>query len=85
MNMTPEHRLDLPVQLLVNGCLHPGFLEHRRRRGGRWEGFVRWTEAPGRPGSAGTTAPCCAPPLLMAASSASRSGRVSGLQVAPTR
>ena len=47
VSMTPANRLDVPVEALVEGVWHPGFLEHRRRRGDTWEGFVRLTEAPG--------------------------------------
>lgn len=45
--MTPETRLDIEVEVLVDGTWWPGFLEHRRQRDGRWEGFVRWTRGPG--------------------------------------
>lgn len=47
MPMTPEHRLDVEVEVLVDGTWHPGFLEHRRPAGDQWEGFVRWSSAPG--------------------------------------
>lgn len=47
MSMTPANRLDLPVEIRIGDQWHPGFLEHRRRRGNVWEGFVRWSESPG--------------------------------------
>lgn len=47
MPMTPEHRLDTPVEVLVDGTWWPGFLERRRQAGDSWEGFVRWSTAPG--------------------------------------
>ena len=46
MSMTPANRLDLPVEVRIGDQWHPGFLEHRRRRGNVWEGFVRWSESP---------------------------------------
>lgn len=45
--MAPANRLDVPVEVHVDGQRLPGFLEHRRRRGETWEGFVRWSTAPG--------------------------------------
>jgi hypothetical protein len=39
----PENRLWIDVQVLVDGTWWPGALEHRRRRDGRWEGWVRYT------------------------------------------
>lgn len=45
--MTPETRLDIPLQVLVDGVWHDGFLEHWRKRGDRWEGYIRWTTGVG--------------------------------------
>lgn len=47
MNMTPENRLDVAVEVLIDDHWHPGTLEHRRQRGEVWEGFVRWSTGPG--------------------------------------
>ena len=48
MNMTPDTRLDVEVQVLVHGRWWPGFPEHARRVDDGWEGFVRWTDRPGQ-------------------------------------
>lgn len=46
--MIPSERLDVEVEVLVDGTWHGGFLEHRRQTAdGAWEGFVRWSAAPG--------------------------------------
>lgn len=46
--MTPTTRLDIFVQVRANGEWHEGFLEHWRRCGDRWEGFVRYTVGVGQ-------------------------------------
>lgn len=45
--MTPETRLDIDVEVLVDDTWWPGVLEHRRQADDRWEGFVRWSTGPG--------------------------------------
>lgn len=45
--MTPETRLDIDVQVLVDDHWYDGTLEHWRQRHGRWEGYCRY----GTPGA----------------------------------
>ena len=45
--MLPSDRLDIDVEVLVDGTWWPGVLEHRRQDDDHWLGFVRWTQAPG--------------------------------------
>lgn len=48
MSMTPENRLDIAVEVLVDGVWWPGWLEHRRQRDGVWEAWVRYTTGVGQ-------------------------------------
>jgi hypothetical protein len=45
--MTPETRLDIPVQVNIDGAWYDGFLEHWRKRNDRWQGYVRWSQGIG--------------------------------------
>ena len=45
--MTPATRLDIPVEVRINGRWHEGFLEHWRKRTERWQGYCRWSESVG--------------------------------------
>ena len=45
--MVPATRRDIDVQVLVDDTWYDGNLEHWRRDGDRWTGFVRWSRGPG--------------------------------------
>jgi len=45
--MLPRERLEIPVEVRVDGDWWPGTVEHRRQLQGRWQGFVRWSTGPG--------------------------------------
>jgi hypothetical protein len=48
VDFVPGNRIDAPVLVQhEKDVWHPGFLEHWRRRGDRWEGFVRYTAGVG--------------------------------------
>ena len=43
MRMVPVERLDIDVEVRHDGRWHAGVLEHWRRDGDRWRGFVRYS------------------------------------------
>lgn len=45
--MTPATRLDIPVEVLVDGSWWEGFLEHWRKLDDGWQGYVRWSQGTG--------------------------------------
>jgi hypothetical protein len=47
MAITPETRLHVDVEVLIDDTWRPGTLEHRRPAGDGREGFVRWSTGPG--------------------------------------